>query len=279
VVIAFIGSVFSPYYARALRKGQADPMDHCAINVALYGRGGHHWAMTERTGRDLSRDESQFTLGPSSLTWDGTTLTIRIEERTAPHRLRLAGTIRLTPELLPEQVFELDAAGRHTWRPIAASARVEVDIEQPGQRWSGHGYMDSNHGTRPLKDDFIAWDWARGATAKGPVILYDIARRDGSALNLALGLGADGMLERIAVPAITALPITPWRMRRATRCDAGQRARVTATLEDTPFYARSVVTTRLSGEPVTLMHESVDLDRLQMRWSEALMPFRMPRRV
>ena len=39
-LIAFIGSVFSPYYAwRAARRG--DPLDHCALNVALYGAAGH----------------------------------------------------------------------------------------------------------------------------------------------------------------------------------------------------------------------------------------------
>ncbi|MGL4441728.1 MAG: carotenoid 1,2-hydratase [Bosea sp. (in: a-proteobacteria)] len=235
--------------------------------------------MTERNGADLARDENHFTLGPSSLRWDGTTLTIRIDERTAPHRLRIAGTIRLTPELLPGQVFDLDAAGRHTWRPIAAEARVEVDIDQPGQRWSGHGYMDSNHGTRPLKDDFVSWDWARGSTSSGPVIHYDVSRRDGTALNLGLGLGADGLLVPVPAPPITALPTTPWRMARATRCDAEARPRALATLEDTPFYARSLVTTHIAGKPVTLMHESVNLDRLQVGWVEALMPFRMPRRV
>jgi hypothetical protein len=37
-VIAFIGSVFSPYYAWARRRGHglADPLNHCALNVALY---------------------------------------------------------------------------------------------------------------------------------------------------------------------------------------------------------------------------------------------------
>ncbi|MEP6836808.1 MAG: carotenoid 1,2-hydratase, partial [Bradyrhizobium sp.] len=38
-VIAFIGSVFSPYYAFARRKGPADPLNHCAINVAIYRKG------------------------------------------------------------------------------------------------------------------------------------------------------------------------------------------------------------------------------------------------
>ena len=43
-LIAFIGSVFSPYYAWARRRGPADPQNHCALNVALYGPGGNRWA-------------------------------------------------------------------------------------------------------------------------------------------------------------------------------------------------------------------------------------------
>jgi hypothetical protein len=33
-IIAMIGSVFSPYYARQRRRGKADPLNHCGLNVA-----------------------------------------------------------------------------------------------------------------------------------------------------------------------------------------------------------------------------------------------------
>ncbi len=46
-LIAFVGSVFSPFYADARRRGRAEAIDHCAINVALYGD-VRRWAMTER---------------------------------------------------------------------------------------------------------------------------------------------------------------------------------------------------------------------------------------
>jgi carotenoid 1,2-hydratase len=52
---------------------------------------------------------------------------------------------------------------------------------------------------------------------------------------------------------------------------------VISTLEDTPFYARSVVRTRLLGEPVTAMHESLSLDRFSALWVQAMLPFRIPR--
>ena len=57
-IIGFVGSVFSPYYALARRRGGADPANHCALNVALYGDGGHRWSMTERGRRSISRSAS-----------------------------------------------------------------------------------------------------------------------------------------------------------------------------------------------------------------------------
>jgi carotenoid 1,2-hydratase len=49
-IIALIGSVFSPYYAWARRRGPTDPEHFCALNVALYGV-DKGWAMTERGDR------------------------------------------------------------------------------------------------------------------------------------------------------------------------------------------------------------------------------------
>ena len=50
------------------------------------------------------------------------------------------------------------------------------------------------------------------------------------------------------------------------------------TLEDAPFYARSVIATRLRGEDVTAVHESLSLDRFRAPWVQAMLPFRIPRR-
>ena len=40
--------------------------------------------MTERGRSRVARDASSFTIGPSSVRWDGTRLTIDIDERAAP---------------------------------------------------------------------------------------------------------------------------------------------------------------------------------------------------
>ncbi len=58
-LIAFVGSVFSPFYAGARRRGRAEAIDHCAINVALYGDTSR-WAMTERDRGAVRRTAEQF---------------------------------------------------------------------------------------------------------------------------------------------------------------------------------------------------------------------------
>ena len=70
-IIAFIGSVFSPYYKLS---GRARPDNHCAINVSLCGPRGGAWAMTERGEHRVRRDADHFAVGPSALSWDGDTL-------------------------------------------------------------------------------------------------------------------------------------------------------------------------------------------------------------
>ncbi len=66
-IIAFIGSVFSPYYAWSREK---DPFAHCAMNVVLYGKPGR-FAMTERKAGSLHRSADHIAIGPSAMEWDG----------------------------------------------------------------------------------------------------------------------------------------------------------------------------------------------------------------
>ena len=246
--------------------------------MALYGAAGKRWALTERGRGALARDATTLTIGPSSLHWDGSALTIEIDELTAPIPRRLRGRIRVHPETLVEHPLVLDRQGRHHWHPIAPRSRVEVMMEQPSLSWSGNAYLDTNWGVEPLEEGFASWDWARASLRDGAAILYDVIRRDGEQMTLALRIAADGRVETFAPPPPAPLPTTSvWRIARATQAESGHRASVVETLEDTPFYARSVVTTRLLGEPVTAMHESLSLDRFRKGWVQMLLPFRMPR--
>lgn len=278
-IIAFVGSVFSPYYWRAVRRGSGDPRDHCALNVALYGAGGKRWALTERGRAGVTRSATTFDVGPSALKWGGGSLTIEIDEVTVPWPSSLRGTVRLTPSAFTGATFALDAGGLHHWRPLAPCARVDVDLRSPALRWQGHGYLDSNTGGAPLADAFRGWHWSRACRDDRTTVLYDITRRDGTAFSIARHFDASGNERPLTPPVLAALPPTRWKVARVTRCDAGVMPRMVATLEDTPFYVRSLVETSIDGQSMQAMHESLALDRFRARWVRALLPFRMPRRT
>jgi carotenoid 1,2-hydratase len=264
--------VFSPYYAWARRRGGGDPMRHCALNVALYGK-QRRWAMTERGTGSIDRGTDFLAIGPSAMTWDGSGLTVRIEEIAVPVPRRISGTVRLYPSAVETRVQTLDSAGRHRWRPIAPCARVEVTLDRPAISWSGPAYFDTNEGDRPLEADFVRWDWSRTPLPRGTGILYDVQRRDGP-MTLAMRYDDAGGVADFVPPPAVPLPRTLWRVPR--KISAGTPS-VVKTLEDTPFYARSVVAADLLGERVTAMHESLSMDRFTTPWVQAMLPFRMPR--
>jgi carotenoid 1,2-hydratase len=277
-LIAFVGSVFSPYYALARARGAGEPANHCALNVALYGPAAR-WAMTERGAGALRQDPRSLHIGPSRLDWDGRTLTVDFDELAVPVPRRLRGRVRLQPLGVDRAVYALDAHARHRWGPLAARARVEVVLEQPKLRWQGHAYFDSNDGDAPLEQDFAGWHWSRCALADGRTALfYDVRPRRGPPRSLALGTAADG-LGAIAPLGCRRLPTTRWwRIGREACADPERPLTVGATLEDTPFYARSLLHGSVHGQPATIVHESLSLDRFSRPWVRALLPFRMPRR-
>jgi len=276
-IIAFIGSVFSPYYAFARRNGGGDPLNHCALNVAFYNDSRKSWAMTERGRAHVHATASSFAIGPSMVAWDGDVLTIEINETTAPIPSSLRGVVRVYPKALPRRTFDLDAAGFHSWQPIAPCAHVEVLMSQPSLRWRGAGYVDSNRGRAPLEAGFESWHWSRADLREGTAVLYDVTDRSRSQASLALLFTPSGKIEEFTPPPKVELPSTRWKIARQTRSDGAQPARVVKTLESAPFYARSLVKTGLLGQQAFAMHESLSLGRFRSGWVQAMLPFRMPR--
>ena len=237
--------------------------------------------MTERRSEALGRGEDWLRIGPSTLRWDGATLVVEFAEVAAPLPRPVRGRVRLHAAAPGQLGFLLDAAGRHRWRPIAATARIEVELDQPRLRWSGPGYFDSNDGDAPLEEDFRRWDWCRAPLgqreAAGSAVLYNVARRDGTEHSLALRVHPSGAIEDMPPPPPAALPRSRWQLGRPTRADPGEAPRVLRTLQDAPFYARSMISTHLFGEPAVAVHESLDLDRFRAPWVQAMLPFRIPR--
>jgi carotenoid 1,2-hydratase len=276
-IIAFVGSVFSPYYAWARRGGTADPDNHCALNVALYSPGAGRWSMTERGARHCHREAEHFTIGPSQLLWDGTALTLHIDEVGVPLPRRIRGSVRVIPEQLFNFSTALDAKAQHHWGPIAPRARVEVDLQHPALRWRGHAYLDSNEGTEPVDRAFNEWDWSRSPLSDGSTaVLYDVEPGQPNSRLLALRFHPDGSVIPFEAPPLQTLPKTAWRIPRRMRSDGP--VRVLHQLEDTPFYQRAMLSSQLLGETVTSFHETLNVPRLVSPVVQAMLPWRMPRR-
>lgn len=274
-IIAFIGSVFSPWYALARRRGRGDPENHVAMNVALYGK-PTRWAMTERGRGALARDAASLRIGPSAMRWDGAALTITIDETTVPIPGKLRGEIVVRPRGLNPTGFTLDAAGRHRWQPLAPLSDVEVRFDAPALRWRGSGYFDTNEGDEPLEAGFRSWTWTRFDAGDGARIFYDVVEMSGAERGLALAI-ADGGVTPIASVPYRALPTTAWGIARAVPCEPGGTPQVRRSLENAPFYSRSEISARIDGREMNGVHETLSLPRLVNPAVRFMVPFRMPR--
>jgi carotenoid 1,2-hydratase len=274
-LIAFVGSVFSPYYAAARAAGPTDPLAHCCLNVCLYLPGAQRWTMIERGGDEVLRTPDRFVIGPSALDWDGVRLRVRFDERT-PKGALVRGEVLATPRGRLDCSFDLDPAGRHVWRPLAVDAEVEVRLDAPSEpSWSGAGYIDHNHGSAPLERDFRRWTWSRSAADATGVarVDYDVELADGGLRAMSLRLGPQGVEQLDGRPP-GALRPTTWGLPRRVR--AGRR-RVLRTFEDTPFYARSSIRAEQDGKVCTLMHEHLSLTRFAHPLMQWALPYKVKR--
>lgn len=277
-LISFIGSVFSPYYAWS---GRQRPLNHCALNIALYGPRHRRWAMTERGEADISLSENHFRIGPSHMEWNQNGLEIEISETGMPIPHRIRGRIRVRPRMLNRQVFALDPAQDHHWRPISPLADIEADFETPDLKWRGSGYLDMNYGRTPLEEAFAYWDWSRVHQRNGTTrISYTADTRSGAQVRHALRFSPDGACthDEDFAPHEMA-PTGIFRIRRRTSSGEKSSVQLGQTLEDTPFYSRSRIRSRIGSEWAEGVHESFDGNRLRSPVVKLMLPFRMPRRA
>ncbi len=204
--------------------------------------------MTERGRGSVRRTATTLSIGPSRLAWDGEALDIDVDEIAAPLPRRIRGRIRVKPAAVLREVHDLDGAGRHLWRPIGPRSEVEVTLTQPGVSWRGGGYFDWNAGVEPLQDRFAEWTWSRVHLPKETRLFYDVTLLGGEQRGLALVMDDAGGVERTTARDFVALPSTLWRAPRAVRPLGDAAPMLVRTLEDAPFYSRSILRDTLNGE-------------------------------
>jgi carotenoid 1,2-hydratase len=234
--------------------------------------------MTERSSASVSRDRHAFVVGPSRLLWDGVSLVIDIDEIGMPIPLRVRGRVRVWPRGLSGFGAALDDAGAHRWGPIAPCARIEVELQRPGVSWRGEAYLDCNEGDEPISQPFESWDWSRSSLRDGSTaVIYDVRQKQGGDRLIAQRFDANGDAQGFEAPPRQKLPRTLWGIARQMRSEPGEPARVRQTLEDTPFYTRSMLESRLFGQRVQSVHETLSVPRLVARSTRLMLPWRMPR--
>jgi carotenoid 1,2-hydratase len=284
--IAFIGSVFSPWYTGAVRDGQRpDPRAHVALNVAIYrlDGGSPTWIMSEHDGRAAPKSADVLTIGASTVTRSGDGLTLEFEDRTSPFpRLisrQLRGTVRVRSRSAQGCApVSLDDGGRHRWWPVSPRAHVEVDVPSLGLRFAGAGYHDVNQGTEPLSSAFGTWSWGRWHLRSRTVIAYDAFERNGRAHERLLVMDEDGRsVDPPNAFGRSTVGRSRWWLPVGTPHDAGTRPDLTRRLEDAPFYARSLVTTTLFGERSVGVAETLDLHRFDRTLVQRMLPYRSRR--
>jgi carotenoid 1,2-hydratase len=247
------------------------------VNVALYSDHKASWAFTHYQRTAVSCSPDALVIAGNHFDWTPREFTCRIQERGVPWPVSLRGTVSLKRAEHGVTQIPLTPDGRHVWQALIPRGRVAVEFERPALRWEGYGYLDSNYGSAPLHQGFKRWSWLRAHGLHSTHVVYDVTPRVRPAVRHALRFSS-GQWQRLASPLRTArVPVSVWRVPRAVAADFGTQPHVIRTLEDAPFYARSMMRTTLEGEPLTAMHESLCLDRFQSPWVRSILPFRMRR--
>ncbi len=278
-----LGNPFSPFYARARARGVGRPLDHSCLHVALHGPRRSVWALCERPVSEASRAACELAIGRSRVAIDRGALRFDVEEPGSPFSDGVRGRVTVHFEADGASPIALDQARHHQWWPVAPLARVEVDLRSPGVRFEGDGYHDANAGRAPIEASFSGWTWSRAALRRSGeaahvAIAYDVLERGGAhTVRSVLFDARTGAFDAIEEVSRAPLPATRWGLQRRAAADRGSVPHVERGLIDSPFYARSLVATRLLGRDATAIHEVLSADRLRHAWVRFLLGFRTRR--
>lgn len=234
VFIFLLGSVFSPRYAARSARG-ALPLQHCAVNFALYQHGlRRQWVLSEYAHAEASARELR--IGDSRLRYreDGT-VEFFVRARTAPFGAVTKASLSFRPEGPGLPPLHLVEGLSHTWEPRALRARATLRLPMLDETLEGMGYHDSNAGNSPLGGDLPGWTWARVHGPEATHVQYSLP--SGQQVRVA-ATAETATLERRARGQVP-WARTGWGLKVPTVLEAGpSRLDSPRLLESSPFYAR-----------------------------------------
>ncbi|WP_233261641.1 carotenoid 1,2-hydratase [Vitiosangium sp. GDMCC 1.1324] len=266
VCIFMVGSLFSPRYSARARRG-ALPLEHCAVNFALYHRGvRRRWVLSEYPRGAVQRQGRALCIGRSLLEYtpDGT-VRMEVDERCAPFGGEVRARLLLEPQVQAAEEVQLVPGLPHFWRALAPRAKARLEVFTEGVVSDGMGYHDSNHGAELLGARLPGWHWARVHGLEETVVDYHLP---GGVAPLRVTAGALGTKSerRPLLSEARRTSLTGWGLRIPARLYSGNTVvGEPRLLESSPFYAR--VEARREG--LDVMGEVADFRRFHspfIRW-------------
>ncbi|MCP3103712.1 carotenoid 1,2-hydratase [Myxococcus sp. K15C18031901] len=237
VCIFMLGSLFSPRYSVAARRGGL-PLEHSAVNFALYHEGVRRlWVLSEYPRAELE-SPGRLRIGRSTLTYgESGTVCMEVEDWTAPWGRPVSARLTLEPLTPMGEVVRLMPGLPHYWQALAPRSRARLEVPSLGVTADGLGYHDTNHGDELLGERLAGWHWSRTHRQDATVVDYHLPDGVGP---LRVTARANGVrCERGAEVETRPTNFTGWGLRVPTRLHAGNtvvgQARL---LESSPFYAR-----------------------------------------
>ena len=239
VFIFMVGSLFSARYSAGAPRG-ARPLEHCAVNFALYHRGvRRRWVLSEYPVASVQGRGRSLRIGRSLLEYapDGT-VRMEVDERCAPFGGAVRARLVLETQVPAAEEVPLVPGLPHYWRALAPRTKARLDVTSEGLVAEGLGYHDSNHGEELLGERLPGWHWARVHGPEETVVDYHLP--DGVA-PLRVTAGATGTKSERGPLLTEARPtsLTNWGLRVPAHLYAGGTVvGAPRLLESSPFYAR-----------------------------------------
>ncbi|AKQ69171.1 Hydroxyneurosporene dehydrogenase [Myxococcus hansupus] len=264
VCIFMLGSLFSPRYSVAARRGGL-PLEHSAVNFALYHEGVRRlWVLSEYAQAELEAP-GRLRIGRSSLVYaDDGSVRMDVDDGTAPWGRPVRASLTLEPMTGVGEVVQLMPGLPHYWQALAPRAQARLEVSSLDIEARGLGYHDTNHGEELLGDRLSGWHWTRTHREDETVVDYHLPE---GVAPLRMVADAEGVrCER--GPSLESRPtnITGWGLRVPSRLQAGNIVvGQPKLLESSPFYARLEARTG----PLDSMGEVADFRRFHspfIRW-------------
>jgi carotenoid 1,2-hydratase len=236
VFIFMVGSLFSPRYSVAARRGGL-PREHCAVNFALYHRGVRRsWVLSEYPVME-QESPRRLRIGRSTLSYEGGGVRMEVDERTAPWGRPVRARLMLEPMTPLGDEVQLVPGLPHWWRPMAPRARAWLEVDGEGVEAQGLGYHDTNHGAEQLGARLSGWHWSRTHGEHETVVDYVLPA---GMAPVRVTAGPQGIrCERGAGSEPLPMERTGWGLRVPRQLRAGNTVvGEPRLLESSPFYAR-----------------------------------------